>query len=300
MPVNPDFLARVGSKERDARFDAWRAAGAESPDNLPELAKLAASENPSVARAGREAMTTMTHSVGKDEASPKRKEVAAQLTAIGTSDAYTIPIRTHALRLLSLVGGPDSGEPVAKLLKNADLREEAIFCLERIPGKESEGAMMTALSQVPPEFRARVMAALGHRRVALASTLAVRDMRSANKEHAVAAAKAFGRIGKRPEGLFQFPAAAGLTPTQQVEVMDAQLRYADSQGNTPSAISIYKSALAKAEPHWQCAGIIGLAKIGTPEAATLIHPLLKSKDRTVRITAAKAWQRIADMQTARA
>jgi len=293
MPVNSEFIGRIRSENKDSRFDAWRAAGSESPDNLPELAKLAASENLSIAKAAREAMTTMTHA--KRDAA-----VASQLTAIGTSAAYTTPVRTHALRLLSLVGEADAVAPVAKLLTDGDLREEAIFCLERIPGKESEAAMLTAATQVPADFQDRVIAALGHRKVAAATGLCVREMKSAKKDHAVAAVKAFGRIGAKPATPFAFPPATGLSPFQAIDAYDAQLRYADAQGNTKEAIAIYKGALARTEPHWQCAGIIGLAKVGTPEAATLIHPLLKSKDRTVRITAGKAWDKIAKAEAAKA
>src|SRR3954453_21369120 len=144
MPTNPQYLAKIRSDNRDTRFDAWRAAGGESPDNLPELAKLAASSNPSVAKAAREAMTTMTHSVGKLDTDDTRKAVARELTAIGTSRNYALDVRAHALRLLSLVGGADAVTPVAKLLADPDIREEAIFCLERIPGKESENSILTA------------------------------------------------------------------------------------------------------------------------------------------------------------
>ena len=52
---------------------------------------------------------------------------------------------------------------------------------------------------------------------------------------------------------------------------------------------IYKQALDREAEHWQCAAIIGMAKLGTPEAAAAILPKLKSTDSKVRITAEKAW-----------
>ena len=59
------------------------------------------------------------------------------------------------------------------------------------------------------------------------------------------------------------------------------------------ATRIYRMALERPEAHLQCAGIIGIAKLGTPEAATAIFPKLKSANRTVRITAENAWRGMA-------
>ena len=92
------------------------------------------------------------------------------------------------------------------------------------------------------------------------------------------------------------PDTAGLSDFQKVEHLDSLLRYADAQvkqGNPGEAMRLYKTALDRPEEHWQCAAIIGIAKIGTSEAAVTIFPKLKSPDRKVRITAQKAWDGMA-------
>jgi hypothetical protein len=55
----------------------------------------------------------------------------------------------------------------------------------------------------------------------------------------------------------------------------------------------YKAALESAEEHLQCAGIVGLSKMDTAEAAAAIFPKLKSTNRKVRITAEQSWKRMA-------
>ena len=122
-------------------------------------------------------------------------------------------------------------------------------------------------------------------------------MGSSDKGIAVAAVKAFGRIGKKPPAAPDYPDTAGLTDWQKIDQMDSMLRYADAQvaeGNTAEALRVYESAIDRPEEHWQCAAIIGIARIGTPEAAAKFFPKLKSENSTVRITAEKAWKSMAE------
>jgi HEAT repeat protein len=259
MADDKQFLSDIQSTDPDVRFAAWRIAGEVSPSIIPELGKLAASDNPGIAKAAREALTTMTHS------HPNRAAVAAGLLPLRTADSF---------RLLSLIAGEDAVPAIAKSIEDPKLREEVVYCLERIPGPASDKALMAAYKEAAVEFKPRILAALGHRRTAAAADLAAEAARSSNKDIALAGAKASGRIGKK------------LPPFDT----DSVLRYADAQGSTPEALRVYKSFLTAPEPHVQCAAIIGLAKLKTPEAATAIMPHLKSENRTIRITAAKAWK----------
>ncbi len=294
MADEQKLLADLGGDNADLRFAAWRQAGELSPSTIPQLGKLAASGNPGVAKAGREALTTMTHSVGKDPASPNRAGVIKGLLELA-APANPMPVRVHALRLLSNIAGEDSVPTIAKWLADAEIREEAIYAIERIPAAASDKALMTAYANAPDDFKPRVLAALGHRRVAQAADLCAGAMQSANKDIAVAATKAYGRIGKRASSPVRLPDPKTLTVWQSIDTTDAMLRYADAQakeGAAAEAMRIYKTALDRPEEHWQCAAIIGLAKLGTPEAAIAIMPKLKSDNRTIRITAAKAWKSI--------
>ena len=119
-------------------------------------------------------------------------------------------------------------------------------------------------------------------------------MASGDKAIRIAAVRARGRIGAKA---FAPPAAiADMTAWDRVELMDSALRSADAQaraGQAAEALRIYKQALAQPEEHWQCAGVIGIAKLGTPEAVTMLHAALKHPNARVRTTAAQAWKGLA-------
>lgn len=295
MPDEQTFLSDIQSDDADVRFAAWREAGEAPVSAIPELGKLAASESPGVRKAAREALTTMTHSVGKETGTAKRAEVVKGLLDL-TGSVYTGPVRAHAFRLLSNIAGEDSVDAIAKEIRNPELREEVVYCLERIPGPAPIQALIASYENAADEFKPRILAALGHRRASGAVGLCVEAMRSPNKEIAVAGVKAFGRIGEKPAAAPAYPDAEALSEWQKIGRMDGMLRYADAQveaGNAAEAMPVYQLALEHPEEHWQCAAIIGIAKIGTPQAAAAIFPKLESDNSTVRITARKAWKGMA-------
>ena len=122
-------------------------------------------------------------------------------------------------------------------------------------------------------------------------------IRSEDKGIGVAAAKALARIA--PD-IADFPALAsevGLTETQQTELIDSRLRFADSQakaGNKSTALDFYKSILTRNEEQFQCAAIVGIGKLGTADGAALLLPKTKSSNRNVRMTAQKVWKGMAN------
>ncbi len=285
------FLAAIRSDNPDERFAAWRQAGEAPASVIPELGRLQAGSNPGVARAAAEALTTMVHAVGKDAAAPNRAAVVNGLLGLSANGPLTV--RVHALRLLSNIAGEDAVPAIAASLRSPELREEAVYALERIPGSASIQAIVSAYNAAPAEFRPRLLAALGHRQAQEAASLITEAMRSSDKEIALAAIRAYGRIGVHPA---VEPRPDAFTGWQRNDYMDSMLRYAEAmvkQGKPVEAIAIYKTALAAPEEHWQCAAIIGLAKIASPEAVATIQPQLRSERPKVRITAQQAWRKMA-------
>jgi len=295
MADDQQFLTDIQSDNADVRFAAWRRAGEVSPAVIPQLGKQAGSDNPGMAKAAREALTTMTHSVGKDPAAANRAAVVKGL--LDLAGAGSAPsVRVHAIRMLSDIAGEDSAPAIAKWIQTPELAEEVAFCLERIPGNAPIKALMAAYKDAKDEFKPRILAGLGHRRAAEAVGLCVEAMRSPNRDIAVAGVKAFGRIGRKPASAPRYPDTKAMSEWQRIDQQDGLLRYADAQakeGSVAEAIGVYKSALARPEEHWQCAAVIGLAKIGTAEAAAVILPKLKSDNPKVRITAENAWKSMA-------
>jgi HEAT repeat protein len=282
------LLAAIQSESAEERFAAWRSAADVDPKAIAELGRLAASENPGVAKAAREAITTMTHG------SPRKAAVVKQLIALAATAA--LPVKAHAYRSLSLIATESDVPAIAKGLADPQVREEAVFCLERIPGAASDKALMAAYKGAASDFKPRILYALGHRRAADAVLLCLEAMRSPDKEIAMAGVKAYGRIGVKPAVAPPLPDTGGMTDWQKIDRMDSLLRYADEQarkGDHAEALRVYRTALGRPEEQWQCAAIIGIAKLGTAEAAALIHPKLKSANSNVRITAQNAWKGMA-------
>jgi HEAT repeat protein len=283
------LIQDLRSENSDIRYAAWVAAANANPEIIPALGKLLTSDQPGVRKAADEALKKIVHSVGKDTGNARRTPVVNGLIGL-TDPAYSTWVRTVALRHLSAIGGDASVAPVAKLLRDPELQEEAAFCLERIPGGASDRALMAAFADVKDEFKPRILAALGHRRTAAAAQMVAAAVGSPNLDIAMAALKASGRIGQSPGKAPKGPDYKSLTPFQQVEYADSILRYADAmapQGKQDEAIGLYQRALDAPEEHLQCAAIVGLAKMRSPKAAALIEPKLKSENRNVRITAGK-------------
>jgi HEAT repeat protein len=280
-----DFMVELNSPNADVRFAAWRAAGDLPPAFIPEVGKLAGSTNPGLAKAAREALTTLAHAVGKDPKSAKRAAVVKGLLDL-TATTWPLALRIHALRLLSGIAGDGEVPAIARLLTAPDMREEAIYCLERIPGDAAVKSIAASYGPAADEFKPRILAALGHRRALEGAAICTEALRSPNKEIATAAVKAAARIGRAP--VPQIP--------EGPERADAVLRFAEAQakqGNAAEALRLYKSLIEDPAPHVQCAAVIGLSKLRSADAAAAILPKLKSSNTTVRITAQTAWKTMA-------
>ena len=301
------FLAAIKGDDAEARKAAWLSADQMDPQVIPALSALQVSKKPGVRKAAAEALNHVVHSVGKEldpaalranrgrpnapDEQNKRQRVVQGLLALLDGKRHEDE-KVSALRHLSLVADVDSVATIAKLVPDERLREEVVFCLERIPGKTSEEALHAALDGAAEDFKPRILAALGHRRADEAMGVCLEAMRSSNTTIAMAGMKAAARIGAPTPGDLRLPDYDSLSDWQKIEYTDSMLRYADAQlarGDAEHASRLYRQALDSEEEHLRCAAIIGLAKVDTAEAAAAIYPELGSDDNTVRITAQKAW-----------
>src|SRR5262245_61541417 len=142
-PQSEKFLKEIQNENADVRYAAWIRTGQMDPEVIPELAKLLTTAPAGVRRAAEEALKNMVHAVGKDPSSGRRLPAVRQFIAL-TSDGHPAWVRTVALRHLSLIGGDETVPAAARLLRNTELQEEAVFCLERIPGLAATQALMAA------------------------------------------------------------------------------------------------------------------------------------------------------------
>lgn len=308
------FLAGIRSDDEEVNYAAWSTADTVDPSVIPALSELLTAKKPNVRKAAEEALKNIVHAVGKtiDPRSlganvgrpddpgrmDPRQQVVMHLLSLLDGKRPKIE-KTTAMRHLSLIATTDDVDKIAEFIHDPQLREEAAFCLERIPGKASEEALLKALDTAANAFKPRILAALGHRRADEAVGACIEAMKSSDMTVAMAGMKAWARIGTATGAEIEFPEVDALTEWQKIEFDDCLLRFADGQlekGNADEAITIYLSTLDREEEHLQCAAIIGLAKIGTAKAAAAIFPKLRSENNTVMRTAQQAWSRLGEGQ----
>lgn len=283
-----EFFAGIQSDNADTRYAAWSKAAEMDAAVIPQLLKLLVADQPGVRKAADEALNNIVHSVGKETGGAKRKAVVGKLMGLGGDQPKWVKI--VVLRHLSEIGDDTVVPGVTKLLMDPELEEEAVFCLERIPGKAATMALIDAGPAVRESFIPRVLAALGHRRAEEAADICAQAMKSSNPKISMAAMKALARIGKKPSVDVKAPEPDSLPLEDQIEFWDAALRYADAQigqGNLEDAAKILQVALQRDEPHIQCAAIVSLSKVLDPRAAEAISTKLQSNSPQVRITAEK-------------
>ena len=106
---------------------------------------------------------------GRPGAENERSTVVDQLivSLTKTPDAPATA-RRELVWMLSEIGGDESVEPIAALLEDPRLREDARMALERIPGGKSLAALERGLAAAPGDFKLNIAQSLRSRGVTVA------------------------------------------------------------------------------------------------------------------------------------
>lgn len=284
------FLADVQSGDPAKQLAAWKIADRQEPSIIIPLGKLLVSETMSVQKAARQCIEKIVHSVGKNKDNPGRKVATNYLLMVLNEEPQ--PIRAFALRMLSLLADGDSVPYIAPLLLVKELREEAVFCLERIPCEAAVDALIGALDRVDADFLPRLIASLGYIQAEKSVPFIEKYMQSENLDLALAAAKAIARIGIMPET--DPPNFEKLSYRQKKILMDSVLRFCDGQvqrGKFDFPIDFLTDFLnnddEEIEEHFICGAIVSASNIDRPEIAEAIIRQLSRPLYIVRDTAIK-------------
>lgn len=162
-----ELIQKLQGKEDGARAEAIAAAAKAGPEAVPPLAGLIASQEIEVSRAGARALWGMVRHVGRPGAEQECRLVATALTEL-LGDDQPAAVRRQVIWMLSELGGSASVAPLAKVLENKELREDARAALERIPGDEAIAALQQALKSAPADHRPAIAQSLRVRGVAIA------------------------------------------------------------------------------------------------------------------------------------
>ena len=163
-PLN-EFIASIRSPDDKVRGPAWQSAekmGSEAVKPLGEV--MATSEDPEVTRAARRGLWRIVRHSGRPNAEEERRAVQNALMALLSSSKPAV--KREVLWMLSEIGDAQAVAPMAALLKDSELREDARQSLLRIPGEASLAALKKAAqgtgNVVPPILEAvRVYATIG-------------------------------------------------------------------------------------------------------------------------------------------
>ena len=154
-----ELVREIKSDNPEVRTAAWQQAGIVGASAVKPLAKLYAEDNPEVRRAAKRGLEKIVRTVGAPGAKSAKSAVIKQFLSL-LGDSQPVALRRDILWLLSEIGGAESVEPIAALLKQDDLREDARMALERIPGGKSLASLRHALESVPNDFRLNIAQSL--------------------------------------------------------------------------------------------------------------------------------------------
>jgi HEAT repeat protein len=156
------LMAGIRDDDANVRTEAWQSAGKVGAPAVKPLARVMTDKDLEVARAAKRGLWKIVRHVGRPKSGNKKRAVIGRLVEL-LGDDQPIPVRREVLWMLSEIGDRNSIEPIAALLSNKDLREDARMALQRIPGRGSLAALWAALKAAPDDFKQNIAQSLRQR-----------------------------------------------------------------------------------------------------------------------------------------
>lgn len=138
------LLKDIQSNEDAVRASARDRAGQVGAAAVAPLAKIAAEGELEIARAAQRAIQNIVYHAGRPDADSEAQAVAAQLIELVNQD-LPVQLRRDVLWMTWQIAGEEAVAPVAALLANRDLYDDARMALERLPGDSATAALRAAL-----------------------------------------------------------------------------------------------------------------------------------------------------------
>lgn len=146
------FIERIQSKDDAVRAAARDHAGPVGAKAVLPLAKIAVGGELEIARAANRALQNIVYHAGRPGAENEAKAVAAELLKL-LGDSQPLQFRRDVLWMTWQIAGEEAVAPVAALLANADLNEDARMALERLPGEKATAALKAALAKAADDAK---------------------------------------------------------------------------------------------------------------------------------------------------
>jgi HEAT repeat protein len=157
-----ELLDGIKSDSAEKRTEAWQIAGEVGAPAVKPLAEVMTDDDLEVARAAKRAMWKIVRHAGRPKANKEKRAVEKELTGL-LGRKQPVAVRREVLWMLSEIGGRVSIKPIAGLMRNKNLREDARMALERIPTQRAVATLKTAFEKVPEDFKPNIAQSLRKR-----------------------------------------------------------------------------------------------------------------------------------------
>jgi len=218
----------------------------------------------------------------------QRQRLVTRLIAALGDARMSKAARQFLCRQLERIGSEAHVPLLARLLDDAEAMEFARRALERIPGDAASAALRAALPKHKGMALIGLINSLGERRDPKAVAPLAKLL--ADKDVAVAAARALGKIGTQEAADKLLAVAKNPAGALHGEAAVALLRCADrlaASGKGEVAAAIYGRMTAERSPRLRAAGMVGLAKTRQEKAVPLLLDALAGEDARLQGGAAR-------------
>ncbi len=157
-----ELIAGIKNASDKVRTEAWQSAGEVGAPAVKPLAKVMTDDDLEVARAAKRALWKIVRHTGRPKANKEKRAVEKELTGL-LGRKQPVAVRREVLWMLSEIGARISIKPIAGLMRNKNLREDARMALERIPGKRAVTTLKAAFEKAPEDFKPNIAQSLRKR-----------------------------------------------------------------------------------------------------------------------------------------
>jgi HEAT repeat protein len=156
------LLAGIKDANAEVRTQAWQNAGKAGASAVIPLAEVMTGDDLEVARAAKRALWKIVRHAGRPRAVKEKRAVEAELVVL-LGNNHPVSVRREVIWMLSEIGGRNAIKPIARLIANKELREDARMALERIPNKQALQALRYRFKKAPGDFKPNLAQSLRKR-----------------------------------------------------------------------------------------------------------------------------------------
>jgi HEAT repeat protein len=158
------LIEGIRDSSAEVRTQAWLSAGQVGSPAVIPLAEVMTDDDLEVARAAKRALWKIVRHAGRPGAIKEKRAVIKELVLL-LGNNHPVAVRREVLWMLSEIGGRNAIVPIARLTRNAELREDARMALERIPTKRALQALKYRFKTASEEFKPNMAQSLRKRGV---------------------------------------------------------------------------------------------------------------------------------------